>query len=347
MAMQTRQLAELLTKEGAAVMPVPVNPPYQPACIARIRGLRALFRLLPYIVRLWRCAGSAQVMHVMANSGWSWHLFAAPAIWMARLRGLPVLVNYRGGEAPAFLARSIRWVRPTLRMADVVAVPSRFLQEAFGSHGIVAEVLPNIVDLARFRRELRPARADPRLVVARNLEEMYDIGTALRAFARVRESLPGARLFIAGSGPELSSLQAVARSLNVAESVTFTGRLDRDAVAALYRDCDVMLNPTRVDNMPNSLLEAMACGLPIVSTRVGGVPYIVRDGYSALLVDCGDHAGMAEATLRVLGDRELATTLATAAFTEVQQYTWDRVRTRLSELYGRICRMREPGMRTA
>ncbi|HET9645641.1 MAG TPA: glycosyltransferase, partial [Burkholderiaceae bacterium] len=99
MANQTRQLAELLEREGASVLLVQTNAPYRPAIVGRVPVIRAAFRLLPYIASLWRAAGRSDVLHVMANSGWSWHLFAAPAIWIARLRGIPAVVNYRGGEA--------------------------------------------------------------------------------------------------------------------------------------------------------------------------------------------------------------------------------------------------------
>lgn len=336
MANQTRQLAELLEGEGARVSLVAVNAPYRPGWIGQLRGLRALARLLPYVLRLWRCAGEVQLIHLMANSGWSWHLFAAPAVWIARLRGVPVVVNYRGGEAEAFLARSIRWVRPTLAAANLLAVPSGFLREVFGRHGIAAEVLPNIVDLARFRCTSHGRRDSPHLVVTRNLEPIYDIATAIDAFAEVRASYPGARLSVAGSGPELGRLREQAARLGLAGAVDFTGRLNPDQVAALYQSADLMLNPSRVDNMPNSVLEALAAGLPVVSTRVGGVPYLVRDGVTALLVEAGDARAMAAAVLRVLGDAELAATLVAAGVAEVQQYTWPRVRLRLAELYARV-----------
>jgi hypothetical protein len=141
MATQTRQLAELLAGEGVAVTLVPVNAPYTPAWVRGLKGARAVFRLVPYMLKLWRCVGDVQLLHVMANSGWSWHLFAAPAVWIARARGVPVIVNYRGGEAAPFLERSVRWVRPSLAAASLLAVPSDFLREVFGRHRIEAHPL--------------------------------------------------------------------------------------------------------------------------------------------------------------------------------------------------------------
>jgi len=106
MANQTRQLAELLEREGANVTLVQTNAPYRPRLVASIRGFRELFRFVPYVLHLWRVSGQVEIVHVMANSGWSWHLCATPAIWIAHWRGVPAVVNYRGGEADAFLARS-------------------------------------------------------------------------------------------------------------------------------------------------------------------------------------------------------------------------------------------------
>ena len=106
MAGQTSQLADLLRSEGAHVRLVQTNAPYWPMWISRFRAVRALARLGGYLVRLWTVSSEVQILHVMANSGWSWHLVAAPAIWIGRLRGVRVVVNYRGGEAEAFLRRS-------------------------------------------------------------------------------------------------------------------------------------------------------------------------------------------------------------------------------------------------
>lgn len=337
MANQTVQLAELLRREGVEVTLVQVNAPYSPRFVSRIRGLRAVFRLTPYVARLWRVAGRVELFHVMANSGWSWHLLAAPAIWIAWLRGIPTVVNYRGGEAAEFLARSGSVVRRTLRRTDVLVVPSGFLQEIFAGSAIRSQVVPNIIDLERFH----PAGNDvgaatPHLVVARNLEPIYDIATAVRAFVLVRRHNPGARLTIAGSGPERDALEKLCVALGVADAVAFSGRLDRDQMAQLYRSATVVINPSRVDNMPNSVLEAMASGVPVVSTNVGGVPYVLRDGITGLLVSAGDDVAMAAALRRILEDDGLASQIREAARADVQQYAWSRVRQRWADVYASL-----------
>jgi glycosyltransferase involved in cell wall biosynthesis len=279
----------------------------------------------------------------MANSGWSWHLFAVPAVWIARLRSVPVVVNYRGGEAAGFLARSGRWVRFTMRHVARLAVPSGFLQQIFDEQRMGSVVVPNIVDLARFRPAEPAERPQaPRLLVARNLEPMYDNASALRAFAAVRAAHPAAQLVVAGSGPQAAELQAMAAELGVAEAVTFTGRVDRDEMARLLRSCTVALNPSLVDNMPNSLLEALASGVPVVSTHVGGVPFMVTDGRTALLVPPKDPPAMAAAVQRLISEPALAADLAAAGLQEVRRYTWERVGPLWAEVYRQALARRAP-----
>ena len=335
MANQTRQLAEQLESEGAVVTLVRTNPPCRPSWVDRLRFFRAAVRLLPYVVRLWRATANAEVVHVMANSGWAWYLCATPAILVACMRGVPSVVNYHGGEAQWFLERSGRIVRAILGWASALAVPSAFLQQVFRRSGVGSDVVPNIVDPERFFPAAELV-SRPHIVVPRNLEPIYDVPTALRAFARVRAQLPAARLTVAGSGPERLALQRQAANLGIAEAVDFCGRLSREQMAALYRSARVVLNPSRVDNMPISLLEGMASGVPVVSTNVGGVPFIVRHGVNALLVAPGDDAGMAAAALRVLEEPAVAQRLRNAALKEVEKYTWPQVKHRWASVYASV-----------
>lgn len=334
MATQTAQLARLLAEAGAAVELVQVNPPYRPAWVGRVRGLRAAARLLPYVARLWAAAGRSDVMHVMANSGWSWHLFAAPAIRIACARGCAVVVNYRGGEAEAFLASAAARVLPVLMRADACVVPSGFLGEVFARHGVATELVPNIIDLELFHpAPTSLTQRPPVILIARHLEALYGIDIALHAFAQLRAARPDARLVVAGEGPQRAALVALAEQLGVTEAMEFCGPLARSAMAARLRESAVALNPSRADNMPNSVLEAMASGVPVVSTAVGGVPWLLRDGASGRLVPPDDPGAMARALIELLSDAAQGERLAATAHAEVQAYSWPCVRQRWGAVY--------------
>lgn len=342
MANQTLQLKRLLEEEGVVVELVQVNAPYRPQWVSRIPGLRAVARLLPYLATLWRAVGRSDVAHLMANSGWSWHLFATPAIWIGRLRGTPVVVNYRGGFAGDFLARQAAWVRFSMRRAARLIVPSGFLRSVFAQHGMAAEIVPNIVDTGRFNPGGNLADRPPTILVARNLEPIYDNASAIRALSLVRERVPQAQLVLAGSGPEEARLKQLAESLNLGDSVRFTGRVEAADMPALYRSARVSLNPSRVDNMPNSVLEALAAGVPVVSTRVGGVPYIIEHEKTALLVELGAVADMAEAVVRILTEPALAERLRAAGFEAAQIYTWPRIKPLLFKIYEAVTHPQGP-----
>ncbi|HEU4725044.1 MAG TPA: glycosyltransferase family 4 protein [Candidatus Eisenbacteria bacterium] len=348
MANQTAQLVRLLRSEGADVTLVPVNAPYRPRWVGRLPVVRALARLVPFLGALWSAAGRADVMHVMANSGWSWHLGAAPAVWIASWRGLPAVVNYRGGGAAEFFRGAGFWVRPTLARCAAVVVPSPFLERVFRDFGFRAEIVPNVVDLARFRRAERPRGDDgappaPHLIVARHLEPIYGNDTALRAFATVRARFPRARISIAGAGAERAPLEALADSLGIREAVEFTGRLDNAQMADLFGRADLMLNPSLVDNMPISILESLASGVPVVSSNVGGIPDLVRDGVTASLVAPTDPAAMADAAVELLSNEATRRARIEAGLEHVRRFTWERVRDELAGVYERAIAARSAG----
>jgi len=216
-------------------------------------------------------------------------------------------------------------------------VPSGFLADVFGRRGVATRIVPNIVNLERFsvgRHKLHGSEdAGPQLLVTRNLEPLYDIDTALRVLLRVRKSFPGATLTVCGSGPERDRLETLAQTLGIESAVIFTGRVENEQIAGLYQSADVMVNPSLADNMPNSILEALASGVPVVSTDVGGVPYLVQHEKTALLVSPGDVDGMAKAVIRVLETPALASRLINAGLAEIQQYTWPNVRESLQSVY--------------
>ncbi|WP_208022029.1 glycosyltransferase [Pseudomaricurvus hydrocarbonicus] len=357
MAAQTEQLCRLLREEGVSVYYLQTNLPYKPAWVSNLVGLRAVFRLMAYFSRLWKFLDQIDVVHLMSNSGWSWHLFSAPVIWLGYWRGKPVIVNYRGGKADQFLKKSSIWLKPTLGKASSLVVPSGFLEQVFENHGFEAMVIPNIIDTERFRPFLQPQFRPPakdalaparitdcrddsktwKIIVVRNLEAIYGIDTAIQAIAALKDDGFRLHLSIAGSGPEEFKLKNLIAKLQLQDDVTLLGRLDREQVQSLYHEADIFVNASRVDNMPNSLLESMACGLAIVTTNAGGIPWMVTDEETALMVNVDDHLGMAIAIKRLMEDDGLRGRLQNQGLELIQQYRWDRVKQQWLRLYDEAC----------
>jgi len=336
MANQANQLYQLLQQEAdIKVSFVQTNSPYTHELIGKIKGLRAIVRLLAYVGEIYKLAGKVDVLHVLANSGWSWQLFAAPVIWIAYLRKTPVIVNYRGGEARTYFEKSIKWVAPSMKKANVIVVPSGYLKHVFSEFHFETQVIANIINLQRFKptENNKNDLSMPHLIITRNLEPIYGLVTAIKAIAIVKEKIPQLKLSIAGSGPQKEELEKLVSDLKLEGTVVFTGKLRPDEVAHLYQSADIMLNPTTVDNMPNSVLEAMASGVAIITTNVGGIPYIVEDNKTALLVEVNNAELMADKIMLLLNDKQLYVDLVTNGFAEVQQYSWEYVKNQWLALY--------------
>lgn len=333
MANQTKKLAEFLQQEQITVNVIRVNPPYINKFIGKIPMLRAVFRLASYINELRAQVKHTDVVHILANSGWSWHLFAAPALFFAHKANKPVILNYRGGYAREFFNASWNKVNRTLCHANSIIVPSLFLKEVFADFGKTAEVVPNVLDVDVFNSSARINNTNPHIIVTRNLEDIYDVATTIKAFKAVCLVYPAATMSIAGTGPELDVLTLLVDELELGGKVIFVGRLAPEKMAALYKSADVMLNASIVDNTPNSIIEALACGTPVVSTDVGGIPKLVTDKYDALLVSPRDVDQMAQKTLDILQQNSLRESLVKQGMKTVTQFYWSNVWQKLSAIY--------------
>jgi glycosyltransferase involved in cell wall biosynthesis len=206
-------------------------------------------------------------------------------------------------------------------------VPSRFLQEIFARYSVRSQIIPNIVNLDVFHPAADAnTNSGAHVVIARNLEYIYGIDVAIRAFAIIHKRIAGAKLSIAGSGPEYQQLTGLCEELGITGCVSFVGRLEVTQMADLYRQADVVLNPSRVDNAPNSILEALACGVPVVSTRAGGIPYLVTHQTTAWLVDVDAVSEMADGLIRVLQDESLRSFLRQNGLKLADDFSWERVK---------------------
>jgi glycosyltransferase involved in cell wall biosynthesis len=242
-----------------------------------------------------------------------------------------VVLHYHSGEAEDHLARWGSRVHPWLRLAHVIVVPSLYLRDVFARHGYATRVIPNVVNLSRFRYRERIA-APIRLVSTRNLEPHYGVDTILHAFALLKLDHPEISLPIAGSGSQGASLRRQAQGLGL-EDVRFVGRVEPAAMPALCDASDVFVNASWVDNQPVSILEAFAAGLPVATTPTGGIAEMVRHGETGLLVPTHDPAALARAVASLLEKPDRGRAMAGRAREQVEAHSWPRVRAAWSAAY--------------
>lgn len=261
-------------------------------------------------------------------------LAALPGALIARATRTPLVETEQWTiflpEDPATLTTPLRLgARAALSTARLVMPVSRSLERAMEAAGVRGpfRVVPNAVDTSRFRPG--GGGGGSRLVTVGMLNAQKGVDVLLRSFARVHAS-HDVHLDVVGDGPDRAGLERLATELGVADAVTFHGLLEKDAIAAILGDSDLFVLASRFDNNPCVLVEAQAAGLPIVSTRVGGIPEIV-DGNGAL-VDRDDVDGLAaaiETTLAELGRFDKAAIAASAS----ERYSFDAVGRAFADVY--------------
>jgi glycosyltransferase involved in cell wall biosynthesis len=333
MSIQAQKLASRLGSEGFEVTVLSTNPvfPRRLRFSERVPGLRTVVRTLLYLRSLPGGMASSDVVHHMTVCGTYFFALTVPLVLWGKVRRKRVVLNYRGGRAPAFL-KSWSWaVIPFMRMADAVIVPSEFLQRTFREYRLSTEVVSNIIDTDAFPYRLRKSLL-PKLIVTRHLEPLYNVECILRAFRMVKEKFSDAELSIVGTGSEEQRLRRLCAEWKL-EGVTFHGHVVPAKLPALYAAHDIFVNSSNADNFPGAVVEASCSGLPIVTTRAGGIPDMIRDHENGILVGLNDHEKLAAAVVEVLEDSELAQRLAGAARSWAEQFSWNATFTALLRNY--------------
>jgi len=331
-----RLLDHLREEPSLRVGFLPINPrlPGVLGSLQRIKYVRTVVTSIAYGLSLLVQVRRYDVIHVFSASYLSFVLAPTPAILIAKLYRRKVLLNYHSGEAEDHLRRWRRTAIPTIKLADALVVQSEYLVEVFAQFGLKAHAIYNIIDTGKFRfRERVPLR--PVFLSNRNLESHYGVDRVLRAFAIIQAKVPEASLKVVGDGNQRGSLEALASDLGL-QNITFTGQVDPNSIADVYDAADIYLNGSEIDNQPLSLLEAFACGLPIVTTDAGGISFMVTDGKTGMVVPRGDYQQMADRALRLLNDSALTKTIVEQGRQECRKYAWESVRDQWLNTYEKL-----------
>lgn len=286
------------------------------ACGWKVTALNQSPGLRPGLVlklaRLFRRLG-VDVVHTHNTKPF---LYACPA---ARLARVSKVIHTRHGQRYGASRRDTIIFRLLTRLADRVVCVSHDSAKLSAAEGIAPDKIRTVwngIDSARFQY-ISPCADGPAVMVSR-LSPEKDVETLLRAVALAVRERPSFRLEIAGDGPCRPALERIARECNLEGCVRFLGEI-RDVPALLAR-ASLFVLPSLTEGVSLTLLEAMARGLPIVATRVGGNPEVVIEGETGVLVPAQDPSALARAMLQVQTDSEAARSMGWAGRCRVEQY---------------------------
>jgi N-acetyl-alpha-D-glucosaminyl L-malate synthase BshA len=227
------------------------------------------------------------------------------------------------GQDPSFRAIT----KFSIERSDGLTAVSHYLRQetyaAFGCTACDVEVIPNFIDPAQYDRARYPnvlrdqlGRDHAVLMHVSNFRPVKRVRDVIRIFAQVQQRTPSI-LVMVGDGPERASAEAEARELGVSGATYFLGKID--AVAPLLASADLFLLPSQNESFGLSALEALACGVPVVASRAGGLVEVVVDGATGALRPVGDVAAMADAALEILGDRARWNAMSAAAAADARE----------------------------
>lgn len=284
--------------------------------------------LMPY--SLFKKIRHYDLAHIHCCSGWGFFP-AVLGIGIARIARKRIVLTYHGGGGGAFFAKHKRLVRHYLMRTDANIVLSGYLGNVFDKYHIPYYIIPNIIELdeSLYRKRLT---LKPDFICIRSHEEIYNIPCIFRAFKRVQESIPSATLTIVGDGSLHNELVSEASIMGL-KNVRFTGRVDNSIIYKYLNEADIMLSSPTVDNMPVSLLEAMNAGLFVISSDVGGVPYMIENERTGFLFPSNCDSVLATYMIQALERQQESLCMIEAAHNEVKKYSWAKVRELILSLY--------------
>lgn len=302
--------------------------------LQKIKYVRTVFTSFKFWQTLLTRLRKYDIVLVSSADTTGYIISTVPPLLAAKLYGKKVVLNYHSGFAEEHIKNWRLTARPTMKMFDKIVVPSQFLIDVFARFNLRASAVFNFVESERFvfraRNPLKPV-----FLSNRNFEAYYQVGDVLRAFQIIQQKIPEAKLIVAGYGSEEASLKKLAADLKL-ENTEFIGRVELADMPKIYDRADVYLNSSIVDNMPLSIIEAFCCGLPVVSTNAGGIPYLVKDGETGLLVETGDYKALARQAIRLFKDENAAQNIIRSALEESKKYSWEKVRGDWVEIYRQV-----------
>ncbi len=245
--------------------------------------------------------------------------------FIATLRGKKIILNLRGGKLHEFEEQNCVMVKRVMARAATIITPSLFLKNTIGKRGYSISYLPNFIDIEKFSYQ-RKAKPNTLLWV-RAFATIYNPQMPIRVLELVRREFHNATLTMVGPDHGLlDNCLDLIDMLNLKTAITITGQIENHKLPEFFHTHSVYLNTTSYESFGLAVMEAASCGTPIVSNRVGEIPYIWLEGEEILLVDEGNVAQMADHAIWLLKNDQAAHKISIKARVKVEQFLWEKIK---------------------
>lgn len=286
-------------------------------------------KVLRFIAMIWSVFRYRKVDCVLIDTYSTanfWYAFATSQL--CRCLKLKYILILHGGNLISRLKNNTIICRMIFKHSFQNVSPSLFLMEQFKSKGYENLIhIPNSVEMENYSF-LKREKANPNLLWVRSFAKIYNPMMAIDVFAAIKKKYPEATLCMVGPEKDGSLVSAKQKAKDLKLDILFTGKLSRQDWKNKSSAYDIFINTTHFDNMPVSVIEAIALGLAVVSTNVGGIPFLLENQKDALLVPDGDVDEMVEAVDKLIGDSELFSSITTNARRKSEQFDWQVVKTK-------------------
>lgn len=290
------------------------------------------FRLLHM---LWSCMRNSRWVHAVLIDTYSTQNFyyAYACGFICRLFKVPYIPILHGGNLPERLEKSPKMSATVFNNSKLNVSPSLYLKSIFNAKGFENLVyIPNSISIDKYK--VTPKRYDTiRLLWVRSFSEIYNPQMAIKVMKYLKDSGNKVELCMVGpdSDGSFDVVKTLAKELNL--DVKFTGKLSKEQWIELSKDYNIFINTTNYDNMPVSLIEAMALGFPIVSTNVGGLPFLIDNNKDGVLVSAKDVIAMSYSILQIFNDEDFRQRLSVNARQKAQNFDWNVIKSQWHSVF--------------
>lgn len=258
-----------------------------------------------------------------STSNFYYTLLAAILCRWFKLPYIPIL---HGGGLPLRLERSPALSRIIFKYSAINISPSHYLMEAFQAKNFEVAYIPNYIDTANYPPKIRQV-VRPKLLYVRSFHKIYNPAMAVKVLKTLSKEFDDVTLCMVGPNKDgsLEMVQALAKELNVYNQLKITGKLSKEEWIKLSADYDIFINTTNFDNLPVSIIEAMCLGFPVISTRAGGLPFLIDHGNDGLLIDLDNDEDMVTWIRNLILDPELTTRISKNAIAKGNSFEWEQI----------------------